>query len=58
MKFNFTFWEWYKINESSNNVQLTINVHNKSIVVNNKFTISDLPAREFALLHWFADIRK
>ncbi len=46
----------HKINESSNNVQLTINVHNKSIVVNNKFTISDLPAREFALLHWFADL--
>ncbi|MCS4297567.1 MULTISPECIES: CRISPR-associated ring nuclease Csm6 [Acinetobacter] len=48
----------HKINESFNDVKLKINLHNQTIEVNDKFTIDDLPPREFSLLHWFADRRK
>jgi len=48
----------HKINESFNDVKLTINLHNQTIQVNEKFIISDMPPREFAMLHWFADLRK
>lgn len=47
-----------KINGSFNDVSLKINLHDESILVNEKFEIKDLPPREFALLHWFADYRK
>lgn len=48
----------HKINESFNDVTLVINLDDKSIVVNDKFTITDLSPREFAVLHWFADNRQ
>ena len=48
----------HKINESFNNVKLVIDLASQSITVNKKFYISDLAPREFAMLHWFADIRK
>lgn len=47
-----------KINDSFKNVQLTIRLDNNSIIVNDKYPITDLPPREFSLLHWFANLRK
>ena len=47
-----------KINESFNEVKMTINLHDNSVVVNDKYYITNLQPREFALLHWFADLRK
>lgn len=47
-----------KINDSFNDVTLTLNLHNRSIVINDKYRIDDLSPREFAFLHWFADLRK
>lgn len=47
----------HKINESFNDVKLTINLHNQTIQVNEKFIVTDLSPREFAVLHWFADNR-
>ncbi|MCP5175174.1 MAG: TIGR02584 family CRISPR-associated protein [Moraxellaceae bacterium] len=47
-----------KINDSFNDVTLTLNLHNRSIVVNDKYRIDDLSPREFAFLHWFADLRR
>lgn len=44
-----------KIDESFKDVKLTINVHNKSIVVNDSITMKGISTREFAFLHWFAD---
>ncbi|WP_019672858.1 CRISPR-associated ring nuclease Csm6 [Psychrobacter lutiphocae] len=44
-----------KIDESFKDVKLTINVHNKSVVVNDTMVVEGIPAREFAFLHWFAD---
>lgn len=46
-----------KINESFNDVRLKILLHSCEIIVNEKFVIKDLPPREFAMLHWFADQR-
>ena len=48
----------HKINESFNDVKLVIDLASQSITVNEKFHISNLAPREFAMLHWFADIRK
>lgn len=48
----------HKINESFNDVQLVIDLTSNLVVVNNTFKFDDLPAREFAFLHWFADRRK
>lgn len=48
----------HKINESFNDVKLVIDLASQSIIVNEKFHISNLAPREFAMLHWFADIRK
>lgn len=47
-----------KINESFNDISLKIHLHNRSVLINDKLTIQDLPPREFAMLHWFADRRK
>lgn len=47
-----------KINESFNDVVLKINLHKRTVQVNDKFLIKDLSPREFAMLHWFADRRK
>ena len=44
-----------KIDESFKDVKLTINVHNRSIVVNDAITVNGISTREFAFLHWFAD---
>lgn len=46
-----------KINQSYQDVQLLIDLGTQSMMVNDKFKL-DLPPREFALLHWFADMRK
>lgn len=48
----------HKINESYKDVKLQINVHNKTICVNDQFLMNNLSPREFAMLHWFADLRK
>lgn len=47
-----------KINESFNDVQLKIAVHCRQVIINEKFVIKNLPPREFAMLHWFADLRQ
>lgn len=47
-----------KINESFNDVKLILDIDNRKVMVNDKFIISDLPPREFAMLHWFADLRQ
>lgn len=47
-----------KINESFNDVKLTLDIDNRKVIVNDKFLISDLPPREFTMLHWFADLRQ
>ena len=48
----------HKINESFNDVKICINLAEKTIQVNDKFNITELAPREFAMLHWFADDRK
>lgn len=47
-----------KINESYSDVSLKLDVHHKTICINNKFFINDLAPREFAFLYWFAKRRK
>lgn len=47
-----------KINESFNDVKLTLDIDNRKVIVNDKFLITDLPPREFTMLHWFADLRQ
>lgn len=47
-----------KINESYKDVKLQLNVHSKSLIVNDRFEIKNMPSREFAMLYWFADLRK
>ena len=47
-----------KINESFNDVTLTLDPEQQKIIVNDKILIDDVAPREFALLHWFADNRK
>lgn len=47
-----------KINESYEGISLELNTFSRKAIVNGKFTIDDLPPREWALLHWFADRRK
>ena len=44
-----------KINESFNDVTLTLDPEQQKIIVNAKILIDDVAPREFALLHWFAD---
>lgn len=46
-----------KINQSYQDVRLVIDLAKQIVVVNNTFEVK-LPPREFALLHWFADLRK
>lgn len=46
-----------KINQSFHGVTLLLDVPTGRVVVNDKFEF-ELPAREFALLHWFADLRQ
>lgn len=48
----------HKINESFNDVKLKILVHSHEVLINDKFVIKNLAPREFAMLHWFADLRK
>ena len=48
----------HKINESFNDVKLKILVHSREVVINEKFVIKNLAPREFAMLHWFADLRQ
>ena len=48
----------HKINESFNDVKLKILVHSREVVINEKFVIKNLAPREFAMLHWFAELRK
>lgn len=48
----------HKINESYKAVKLQINAHQKTVLVNDQFLIDSLPPREFAMLHWFATLRK
>lgn len=47
-----------KINASFNDVRITLRLYDKTVVVNDEFEITDLPPREFAMLHWFLDNRK
>lgn len=47
-----------KINESYEDVSLELNTFSRKAIVNGKFTIDDLPPREWAFLNWFADRRK
>lgn len=54
-----SFWEVvHKINASFAPISLSINLDNQTIIVNNQFEITNLPPREFAMFHWFADRRK
>lgn len=46
-----------QINESYKDIHLQLNVHNRSIQINQNIVIENMPAREFAMLHWFADLR-
>ena len=48
----------HKINESFNDVKLKILVHSREVLINDKFVIKNLAPREFAMLHWFAELRK
>ena len=48
----------HKINESFNDVKLKILVHSREVLINDKFVIKNLAPREFAMLHWFADLRR
>ena len=48
----------HKINESFNDVKLKILVHSREVLINDKFVIKNLAPREFAMLHWFADLRQ
>ncbi|MFC2998149.1 CRISPR-associated ring nuclease Csm6 [Acinetobacter sichuanensis] len=48
----------HKINESFNDVKLVIDLSGHQVKVNEKFIIDDLAPREFAMLHWFADLRQ
>ena len=48
----------HKINESFNDVKLKILVHSREVLINDMFVIKNLAPREFAMLHWFADLRK
>lgn len=47
-----------KINESYEDVSLELNTFSRKAIVNGKFTIDNLPPREWAFLNWFADRRK
>lgn len=47
-----------KINESYENITLELNTFSRKAIINDKFIVSDLPPREWALLHWFSDRRK
>lgn len=49
-----------KINESFNEITLTLRLHDHTLIVNNdeRLMVNDLPPREFAMLHWFLDNRK
>lgn len=46
-----------QINESFNPVSLIMDLVKMQIIVNDKIVIDDLPPREFAMLHWFADLK-
>ena len=46
-----------KINESFEDITLELNPSSRKATINGKFFINDLPPREWALLHWFADRR-
>lgn len=46
-----------KINQSYQDVSIEINLAAQYITVNDKITL-DLPPREFAMFHWFADMCK
>lgn len=48
----------HKINESYSDVRLKLDVHHKTVCINDKFFIDHLPPREFAFLYWFAKRRK
>ncbi|WP_227674532.1 CRISPR-associated ring nuclease Csm6 [Psychrobacter jeotgali] len=47
-----------KINESYEDVSLELNTFSRKAIVNGKFTIDNLPPREWAFLNWFAARRK
>lgn len=48
-----------KINASFGPIKLSIDSKNQRIYINDgAFIIDNLPAREFAMLHWFASLRK
>lgn len=44
-----------KINDSFNDVSLKIDLDKNIVSINDKYEINDLPPREYAFLHWFAD---
>lgn len=48
----------HKINEASNDVKISIDVMGRTVRINDKYVIDDLPPREFAVLWWFADLRR
>lgn len=47
-----------KINQSFGSVKLSLDIANKTVLVNEKFCIDDLEPKEFAFLYWFADLKK
>lgn len=47
-----------KINESYEDITLELNTFSRKAIINGKFTIDNLPPREWAMLNWFADRRK
>lgn len=47
-----------KINQSFGSIKLSLDIANKTILVNEKFCIDDLEPKEFAFLYWFADLKK
>lgn len=47
-----------KINESFKPIELTIDTKKQQVIINDGAFVVDLPAREFAMLHWFADLCK
>lgn len=47
-----------QINASFEDITLELHTFSRKAIINDQFVISDLPPREWALLHWFADRRK
>lgn len=48
----------HKINEATNDVHVRIDIRNKTLRINNRFEMSNLPPKEFAFFCLFAEDRK